>query len=183
MRASVLTPAALVHLISTRSPALNFEMSNPAGTLQLTPATVTTLPLMVRLPWAWIVSGWGGFGGLQPPEVSTTALPPAVPPPSLPFAKPPADDQSAERFATSLLHGAEPRPSARPEMCEPPEMTPSNQAEVWFAPSIRSLPSTKPSPAELTITWASSVAVPVRLVSPAGRVVWACPVQRPRVVV
>src|SRR5215468_8755196 len=125
MRASVLTPEALVHLISTRSPVLNFEMSKPAGTLQLTPATVTTLPLMVMVPWAWTVSGFGGLGGLQPPDVTTTALPPAVPPPSLPFEKPPADDQSADRFATSLLHGADPRPSARPAMCEPPETTPS----------------------------------------------------------
>src|SRR3954454_2872858 len=183
MRASVLAPAALVHLISTLSPDLNLEMSKPAGTVQLTPATVTTLPLIVRLPWTSIVSGFGGFGGLQPPDISTTALPPAAPPPSLPFVKPPPDVQSADRLATSLLHPAEPRPSARPAMCEPPEMTPSNQAEVWLAPSMRTLPETKPSPAELTITSASTVAFPVRLVSPAGAVVAAVPVQRPRVVV
>src|SRR5215831_10063199 len=99
MRTSVLAPAALEHLISTRSPVWNFATSAArfAGTLQLTPATVTTLPLMVTLPCSSIVSGFGGLGGWQPPEVITTALPPAVPPPSLPFVKPPADDQSAER--------------------------------------------------------------------------------------
>src|SRR6478609_1756977 len=130
MRTSVLVPEALMHLISTRSPFLNLATSlvRFAGTVQLTPATVTTLPLIVMLPCSWIVSGFGGLGGLQPPEVSTTALPPAVPPPSLPFEKPPADDQSAERFATTLFHGADPRPSARPAMCAPPDTTPSNEA-------------------------------------------------------
>ena len=132
MRASVLAPAALVHLISTLSPDLNLEMSKPAGTVQLTPATVTTLPLIVRLPWTSIVSG---FGGLQPPDISTTALPPAAPPPSLPFVKPPPDVQSADRLATSLLHPAEPRPSARPAMCEPPVQDPGFGSCRWYCGS------------------------------------------------
>src|SRR5438034_5938284 len=109
MRVRVFVPEALVHLISTRSFAMNLPtlVARSDGTVQVTPATVTVPVPRVSAPCASIVSGLDDVV-LQPPRVRTTALPPFVPPPSLPPVKPPADVQFAETLASSLFQGAEP---------------------------------------------------------------------------
>ena len=88
-----------------------------------------------------------------------------------------------ETFAISLLHDAEPWPSASPAKLPLfGSITASNPATVWLPPlvaSMRSLPSSVPPFGPVTIC-ASIVALPLRLfvVSPD-----TAPLQRPRVVV
>src|SRR5438093_458013 len=111
MRVSVFVPEALVHLISTRSPACSclaaILAASSDDTVHVTAATVTVPAPIVSAPCASIVSGLDD-ADLQPPRVRTTASPPDVPPPSLPPVKPPADVQFADTLAISLFHGALP---------------------------------------------------------------------------
>src|SRR5215469_4709076 len=119
MLTSVFVPLVSAQWISARSPTLNVPtfVARDGGTAQVSPATVIVVvgETAETVPRAALVSvnGWFGTHLVGP---SSTAEPGPAPPPSLPFARPPAVEKPADRFASRSTYGTCACPRARPAM-------------------------------------------------------------------